>query len=181
MMTLPMLSALLLMGLLMAAVIFDLRARRIPNLLVLYGLLVGLCLQTVAPRGNGLLQDGGLGMVGALLGGFAGLALFLPFYLVRALGAGDVKLMAMVGIWLGTPAVLHAVLWSMLAGGLLSLAMALASSTLRQTLLNTFMVLVARAVPSLQAPSQAASSVRLPYAVAIAIGSAVEMARLAAF
>lgn len=176
----PLLSWCLLAAVLLLAVVSDIRRRRIPNQLVLYGLLMGLALQTIAPPGQGLLQDGGLGLGAALMGGFAGLALFLPFYLLRVLGAGDVKLMSVVGVWLGASAVLQAGLWTMIAGGVLALMMALASGTLRQTLINSFVALSTRTAPHLDAPSRSARNMRLPYAVAIAVGSAVEMARLAA-
>jgi prepilin peptidase CpaA len=177
-MGLPLLSWLLLATVLLAAVVSDLRRRRIPNALVLYGLLTGLALQAFAPAGAGLLQDGGQGLGPALAGGLAGLALFLPMWLLRILGAGDVKLMAVVGVWLGTAAVLQAALWTLLAGGVLALVMAVASGTLRQVLFNTVLVLTSHAPPLATQP-QAAPGLRLPYAVAIAAGSAVEMARLA--
>ena len=46
-----------------------------------------------------------------------GLALLLPLWLLRVMGAGDVKLMAAVGAVVGVPGVLYAVLWSFIFGG----------------------------------------------------------------
>lgn len=171
--------------LLLLAVGFDLSIRRIPNVLLGVGLALGLFFQAAAPSGNGLFSApaGGLGATSALFGGAAGLALFLPLYLMRAMGAGDVKLLAMVGVWLGAPAVLRAALWTLLAGGVLSVAVALGSGVLRQVLGNLRdMVFGLFIRPHLgqgvrvQAPPRTTG--RLPYAVAIACGTAVEMARL---
>lgn len=179
-MSLQLLSLSILAALLLAAVAFDLRRRRIPNALVLYGLALGLAFHAFAPAGQGLLQGGGLGLAAALLGGLAGLALFLPFYALRMLGAGDVKLLAMVGVWLGAAAVLQAALWTVLAGALLSLAAMLATGSLRRVGRN-LRALAARALPRATGraiPHQAATTGRLPYGLAIAAGSGIEMARL---
>ena len=93
----------LLAGLLAAALWHDLRTRRIPNRLVLWGTVGGVVLNSMLPAGAGLFQQpfGGLGLLQSLAGAAAGLALLLPMYLLRALGAGDVKLMAMCGAFLG--------------------------------------------------------------------------------
>lgn len=182
-MTLQLLSLCILSGLLLAATLSDLRTRRIPNALVIYGSALGLCLQVLAPAHAGLVPGVEPGLGTALLGGATGLALLLPMYLVRALGAGDVKLLAMVGVWLGAQGVLYATLWTMVAGGVLSLTAALFMGSLRQVGRNlAFMVVssTARAVNregfAVQPPAQTTG--RLPYAVAIATGTAAELWRV---
>lgn len=92
----------------------DLRHRRLPNIWLLLGWLFGLgayLLTGKLPLGHDL-GAGGL----ALALGLAGL---FPFYLAGWMGAGDVKLMAVIG-WLGGPDMLLAtfVFGSLLAGGL---------------------------------------------------------------
>ena len=176
------LSLSLLAVLLLAATVVDLRTRRIPNALVAYGTVMGLLLQAIAPAGQGLLQGGALGLPAALLGGLVGLGLFLPFHALRMLGAGDVKLLAMAGAWLGAQGVAYAALWSLIAGGVLVLLVTLASGMLAQVGRNLLRIgrsAAARAagtgIPD-QAPVQIAG--RLPYAVAIATGTSFEMARL---
>jgi prepilin peptidase CpaA len=180
------LSLLALVALKLTAVVCDLRSRRIPNALVASGIALGLFIQTVAPAGGGLFGHpaGALGFVPALLGGLLGLGLFLPLYALRALGAGDVKLLAMIGVWLGAPAVAYAALWSMLAGGVLSLAWALGTGVFRRVLANlrdmflaSWVRVQAGAGVAVVPPTSATG--RLPYAVAIACGTAVEVVRLA--
>jgi prepilin peptidase CpaA len=181
-MSLQLLSLCIVSGLLLGASVSDVRRRRIPNTLVVYGMALGLCFQALAPAGAGLFPGSEPGLQAGLLGGLTGLALFLPLYALRLMGAGDVKLLAMAGVWLGTHSVVYATLWTLAAGGVLGLAVALASGTLRQVGLNMLRILRATAVRTcsagllVQAPVPTTG--RLPYAVAIATGATVEMVRL---
>jgi prepilin peptidase CpaA len=179
-MNLQLLSVSFLSGLLLAAVVCDVRRRRIPNALVLYGMVLGLVLQAFVPTDSGLLQETGHGLVTALLGILTGLALFLPFYVLHLLGAGDVKLLAMVGAWLGPASVLQAALWTVFAGALLATAVMAWSGSLRPVCRNLLsLVSPARLHAAGGLPPQpAATTGRLPYGVAIAVGSAIEMTRL---
>lgn len=180
---LPMLLCLaVLAGLLAAALWHDLRTRRIPNRLVLWGTLTGLILNSFVPAGAGLFDAafGGLGPLQALAGAAAGLALLLPMHLLRALGAGDVKLMAMCGAFLGPDAVLEAALLTFLCGGVLALAAALAGQRLRQVLKNTYHMMLGALLHSLAGgaamiaePPPATG--KLAYAFAIASGTSLQV------
>jgi prepilin peptidase CpaA len=172
---------------LLGAVWFDVRERRIPNKIVAGGMLCGLVLQTLAPLGSGLFEFswGGLGPWQALLGLAAGLALFMPLHLLRAVGAGDVKLLAMVGTWLGPQLLLGATLLTLLAGGLLAVVVMLASRSSRQVLGNVRTMLTTTLIgvqlgklAPLDAP--APSAIRLPYALAIAAGALAQVGWLLA-
>ncbi|MHB1401859.1 MAG: A24 family peptidase [Thiobacillus sp.] len=159
----------LLLLFLAGAVITDLRARLIPNALVIAGSLTGLSLAALHPEGIGFLRA---------LGGLAlGLAIFLPLYLLRAMGAGDVKLMAMAGTFLGPAATAEAVLWVLLTGGALTLVFALRrgvarrmAANLREMFYSAAASVQIRSLPDFSAGPQTAA--RLPYAVAIALGVA---------
>ena len=65
----------------------------------------------------------------SIVGLLVGLGVFMPFYLLRVLGAGDVKLLAMVGAWLGATNVAWVALWTMAAGGVLLVAMLIGGQT----------------------------------------------------
>lgn len=123
----------------------DLRRRRIANRLVLAGAAAGLFFNTVGPEGLGYASalPGALGFWTALAGLATGLGLMLPLYLLRAMGAGDVKLMAMVGAFLGPQATVGAVLATFIAGGLLILAVVLAQGTFARLLCNIRTMLLA--------------------------------------
>jgi prepilin peptidase CpaA len=162
----------------------DVLSRRIPNTLVVVGLALGLFFQAAAPAGSGLFHPthvGSLGLISALLGAAAGLGLLLPLYMLRAMGAGDVKLMAMVGAWLGASGVVWATLFTLIAGGVLSIAVMLATRSSRQVFSNLHAMLAPAIVnPSLSSVTAAGArktTGRLPYAFAIAAGTALEILR----
>jgi len=98
---------------LLAAAVFDIRSRRIPNPLVGVGLVLGLGAQVMLHNWQGLVQ----GLAGA---GVALAVLIAPFAL-RALGAGDVKLAMVVGVWTEARTTLAVVLSTALLTGLMSL------------------------------------------------------------
>lgn len=169
-------------ALLGAAVWHDLRSRRIPNRLVWTGMLAGVALQTALPAGAGLYSApfGALGLGAALAGLALGLALLLPMYALGALGAGDVKLLAMTGVFLGPRELLGAALLTLLSGGLLALAVALAHGQLRQVMANLRVLLLhallqplAGGRAGIAAPPVATG--KLAYAVAIAVGTALHI------
>jgi prepilin peptidase CpaA len=114
---------------LLAVSISDIRSRRIPNRAV-----VALAVLGVVYSVSALSLWTGLGR--AVLGMMVGFALWIPFYALRMLGAGDVKLFAAAGCWLAPSHVLGAALLSAVAGGVLSviglvLAHGLGLTTLR--------------------------------------------------
>ena len=94
----------------------DLAWRRIPNVLVLAGLLLALGLHWRLGGGGALLGQG-------LAGASVGMLLFLPMYVLGGMAAGDVKLLAMAGSFVGPWQALQLALLSAMAGGVLALAM----------------------------------------------------------
>jgi prepilin peptidase CpaA len=99
----------LLAAMLAVAVYTDVSRHRIPNELSLSGLCAALILQGMT---------GGLpGFISGLLGCLAGFACFVPLYALRGMGAGDVKLLAAVGSFLGPLGAAYAAMASLVAGG----------------------------------------------------------------
>ncbi len=91
------------------ACVTDLRTRKIPNVLTFGGAVAALVTHGVT---NGF---AGIGFSAA--GWAVGLALFFPLFLLRGMGAGDVKLLAALGAWVGPGAAVWLALWSAIAGG----------------------------------------------------------------
>src|SRR6266699_4321144 len=114
------------------AAISDVKERRIPNLLTYPALVAGLLLQGIFHGWRGLLLGAGGGL---LFGG-----MFLLFYLVRAMGAGDVKLAAALGCIVGSSATLQVMLATALAGGVLAIFFMVLSGRVVETLRNTLWV-----------------------------------------
>jgi prepilin peptidase CpaA len=157
---------------LISAVAFDCRYHRIPNPLVASGIALALTVQILF---WGLAE----GFATALSGSMVGLLVFLPLYLLRALGAGDVKLMALVGAFLGPREVLYASFWVVFLGGICALVVTVwrgNSMRLAQNLVGLFRLSVARGLggltPSVELPGKQSAG-KLPYAVPIALGTLV--------
>lgn len=156
------------LGLILSFAVFaDVFNQRIPNWLVAAGVVCGLLLNSLLPAG--------LGFIVALQGLGLGILLLLPLYLLRAMGAGDVKLMGMVGAFVGPQAIIGVTLLTFVAGGVMALFVALRTGQLQRMLGNVRMVLQSVAMqagmrqkPEIEMPQSAG---KLPYAVAITAGT----------
>ena len=162
-----------------AAVWHDVKARRIPNAVVFPGMLAAFVLHTALPAGPGLFGTpmGGLGLLSSLGGFGLGLAILLPMYALRLMGAGDVKLLAMVGAFVGAGQILTVGLVTLVAGGVLALVFAAWQRNLRRLVANAYHMALhttysalAGVVAAPTVPPEAASG-RLPYAIAIAVAT----------
>jgi prepilin peptidase CpaA len=96
-------------------VVMDLYRQRIPNVLVACALVVGLV--------GHVALDGARGALSSLTGAATGLALFLPLYVKNGMGAGDVKLMAAVGSFVGPLGAFWVALFTLMSGGLIALVL----------------------------------------------------------
>src|SRR6476659_3504307 len=150
----------------LVAVVFDVRTRRIPNWLTYGAALAALAYAAF---------DAGLPGVGtAAAGWIAGAALFFPFFALGGMGAGDVKLLAALGAWLGPAESVWVAIFSGAAGGVLGLAVAFARGYLRTAFTNLWLMLMhwrtrgLEPVPGLTLKD--GTSPRLAYAVPITIG-----------
>jgi prepilin peptidase CpaA len=170
----------LLLVLLSAAAWHDVRTYRIPNRLVFAGTIIAVVFNTVAPA-----EIGGLGVLDSIAGLAVGLVALLPLYLLRVMGAGDVKLMAMTGAFLGAEGASAALMCVLLSGGVLALGVALYQGNLLKLLQKLkVMVYITCAYGSMPGSSvkeglsgHATESIgKLPYGVAIAVGTAIYLA-----
>lgn len=159
---------LLLLCIVTAAAISDLIRRKIPNVLVLSGTLIALALHVwLWPQQ----------VVPLWLGGMAtGFFLFLPLYVLRGMAAGDVKLIAMVGAFVGPWPVLQICFATFVLGGLMAVLMITWQGKWRACLRNVRDLLwpmIARMAGMPLAPvalGSGASVGNMPYGLAIALG-----------
>ncbi len=91
--------------------VFDLVSRRIPNLLLFFSLLALIVIASLS---------GFYELLRLLVGALFGIVLILPAYLCRSMGAGDVKLVGVVGAAVGALHVPSILLSTILIGGLIS-------------------------------------------------------------
>ena len=176
--SLPWLPGILLGILLSLAVWNDIKNRLIPNKIVFPGSLIGIALNTLINPGTGLFNEpfGGLGILIAIAGLAVGLIIMLPFYALHVMGAGDVKLMAMIGAFIGPLAIVKVALFSMVAGGLLALIVALWKGVLKQVLANLHHIFMQSLIHTLSGEgvrinAPEVPTVKLAYAIAIAMGT----------
>ena len=83
-----------------------------------------------------LLTGGWPGLFDSLAGAFFGLGSLLVFYLLGGMGAGDVKLMAGVGAWLGMPLTFFVLLAASLAAGVYALVLIVLQHGVGETLVH---------------------------------------------
>jgi prepilin peptidase CpaA len=163
--------SLVLIVLLVTAATIDVRSHRIPNWLTLSGAAFGLGYSAFVPF---YMQHGFLWSLGGWAVGFA---LFFPCWLLRIMGAGDVKLMAMAGALLGLGGIERAILFSFIAGGGIAIGFALWHGKLRPMLGNVGRVMrvgsvaMALGMPTKMAMSGWESIGKMPFGLAIAIGT----------
>lgn len=148
------------------ACVTDVRAQRIPNLLTFGAALAALIVHGV---------DAGRAGVGMAIGGWvSGTALFLPFFLLGGMGAGDVKLLAALGAWLGPHDIFWLAIYASLAGGVVAVIVAVWHGYLGHALRNVrsilmFWLLVGpKPVPGMTLQNDAP---RLAYALPIFVGT----------
>lgn len=162
----------LLLLLVSIAAVNDLATRRIPNRLLLAGLGGALVLYLASAERAALL-------LAALGGMLLGLAVFLPFYLIRGMAAGDVKMMAVVGFFTGPDAALQVAIITWCVGGVMALAVLLLRNRMKLAFTNLGHLLFGFVMPGMKlsdmAPSRSAGSI--PYGVAIAAGTIVVLVR----
>ena len=152
----------------LAAAITDLKSRTVPNRLVVVGAAAGLCLNAWI--------SGGAGVVHSILGGVTGFLIFFPFYLLRGMGGGDVKLMGALGACMGVVAIVQTAMLASIAGAVLALAAAARYGVLGRTLANTGRLLASWVTrgprPSAELSLDNPRALKIPYAVPIALGAA---------
>jgi prepilin peptidase CpaA len=161
---------LLLVPLAVLVIYFDVRYRRIPNVLAIAALVAGLTINISYGGWRGALSS---------LGGFA--VAFIPMFLMHvfgAMGAGDVKLFAAIGAVVGLPLVPMTFVVVVLMGGVLAVYSMIRSGTVFSTLHGVVRIFVG-ILPGWEMPRFSLPADRrhtIPYGVAIMIGSVIAVA-----
>jgi prepilin peptidase CpaA len=141
----------------------DLRSRRIPNWLTVPGLVIGIAGNTVLGGWSGLKTS--------LLGAVVGLALLLPFVLLRSLGAGDWKLAGALGAFAGPGGLVDLLVGSIFVAGLMAVGLVIYKGRVRQTLRNIGHILVSLVtfrLPESRVSLDNPEALKVPYGVALA-------------
>lgn len=91
----------------------DLKSFKIKNHLILSGILLGLIFHLIEKNLNNFFNS--------ILGSILPLIILFPLFKLKALGAGDIKLFSIIGLFFGKAFVLQTILYSFLIGGALSI------------------------------------------------------------
>jgi prepilin peptidase CpaA len=159
-----------LLAVVLAAALYDARYRRIPNWLTLIGVVLGLGLNT-------FLYQGWPGLRFSLMGLGLAFGFYFALYALRAMGAGDVKLMAAIGSLVGWSDWFGIFVVTAIVGGVVALVFVLFRGRLKNTLFNVGFILseMKSGRPAylgneeLDVRSEKAQ--RLPHGVIIAVGT----------
>lgn len=160
---------LVLVAIVLAAAIYDLRFRRIPNWLNVSGVILGVGVNTLLFARNGL--------IAAVLGITFAMAIYVPLYLMRGMGAGDVKLMAAVGAIAGPWNWFGIFVATALLGGVVALVFVALKQRFHQTCFNVTLIVTELCHLRLPSNSNSQLDVRhpralgMPHGVLIAIGA----------
>jgi prepilin peptidase CpaA len=146
------------------AAYIDWKDHRVPNWITFTGFAAGLVFH---------LLPGGSGIGFALLGALVGLLTLIVPYALNGMGAGDVKLMAAVGAWVGPAITIQAFVWIAIVGGVMGIGGVLLNGRSRERLKN--MLLAGKNMFMMRelqtgAENNAPKRVLLPYGVPIAFG-----------
>jgi prepilin peptidase CpaA len=141
----------------------DLHSRRIPNWLTVSGFVLGVAVNALLSGWSGLKES----LIGALIG----LALLLPFVLLRSLGAGDWKLAGALGAFVGRDLLIDLLLGSLFVAGMMALVLVIYKGRVRQTARNIGHILIS--LVTFRLPGSAVSldnpeALKVPYGVALA-------------
>jgi prepilin peptidase CpaA len=151
-----------------AGIVQDLKVRRIPNLLTLAILAGGIIFSLLAdPFWPGLRT--------ALAGLAVGFGIWIAFYAIGVMGAGDVKYFAALSAWLGPHLAWRAALLSALLGGVLAAAFLLRDRGLGRTLRKFALLPFLRSFKTAQIVdlNEHEARAQLPYGVALGLGAII--------
>jgi prepilin peptidase CpaA len=153
-------ESVVLVGLLVAACVSDLRTRLIPNRIVLATIALGFVSALVTKGDITGLTHAGAGLL-------TGFVVWCPFYLLRMLGAGDVKLFAASATFLGARGAVEGALYTALFGGALALVYMVLSSGWTWTFIRLGH---GAQHPAMLRNAPPTTGRRMPYALAISAG-----------
>lgn len=158
-----------LLGMLFIAVIYDLKIRQIPNLLIVSALAFAMLYHVY-------LEGYSAGLYSSLLGFVTGISLLIIPFIMGGMGAGDVKLLGVVGALKGCSFVFSSFLWMALWGGVIALVILIINGRLKEAFIklggkiSVLCLLFAKSSDKFNKLGPNKSIIYYPYALAIGLG-----------
>jgi len=160
---------------LFVACLIDIKEKRIPNWLNIAGLLVSVPFLLYGSTGAHSIQDAIYGLIVCFL-------IFIPFYILGGMGAGDVKMISVIGFMLGLQGGILAAAFALIAGSLIGLSIVFSKGNIASIFPYAYGVITGIfniKIDSRQIVDTSKDNIghkRFPYAVAIATGASVSTA-----
>ncbi len=154
---------------LVEAALIDGRSLRVPNWLTYHFCLGGLIFA--------FMRGGSPFLLSSLAGAVVGLVSLLPLYAIGGMGAGDVKLMAGLGAWVGPWLTIGAFVSTAVAGALMAVVMIAYSGAvwrhigMAHTIAHEVLSVRNPVLLASRAAERKPAMLLLPYAIPIAVGS----------
>lgn len=160
------LQIIILLSILLPATVFDIKYRKIPNFISMSGWIIGPLLFA--------LSDSLPGILSSVYGFLTIFGITIPFYMIRMMGAGDIKLMASIGAIVGIEYALPVLTGIVLSGGVMGLIV----MVYQRVLVDAFrryggMVGISMTMkkPVYLEPNEKEKNLVMPYALPITIGT----------
>lgn len=148
------------------AMLWDLRTRKIPNIITLPIIFIGIIIN--------FFNNGFTGIGNSLLGLVIGIMLLLLPFIMKGIGAGDVKLLGAIGALNGVGFVFNTFLYSAIAGGILAIIYAFYKGYLRTltTKLFSFIIgFITKTTNKETIKMMNERSLKFPYGIALFFGT----------
>lgn len=177
----------ILVALVVAAAVTDLRRGLVPNWLTLPGIGLALLAHTVAgwaAGGPGLFgsawagTDRLLGLSGSLYGLAAGFLPLLVFWLAGGMGGGDAKLMGAIGAWAGWRLALDVMLLGVAVAAVMAIVVMVRKRVVRRTLRRVWDAVLLVLLRVKPADPTSADSPKIPFALALCLGTLLALGTL---
>ncbi len=160
---------------LFVACLIDIKEKRIPNWLNLAGLLVAVPFLLYGSTGAHSILDAIYGLIICFL-------IFIPFYILGGMGAGDVKMISVIGFMLGLQGGVLAAAFALVAGSFIGLSIVFSKGDIRQVFPYCYGVVcgffnINTSSNQINKSNKGnIGQTRFPYAVAIATGASISTA-----
>jgi len=154
-----------LFGILAAAAWMDIRTRRVSNYLVGFGIIIGFVFH--------LAEYGWVGSICFFIRIFVPVLVFYLFFLMRVLGAGDIKLFSVISSFIGLKKLAEVIVYSFLVGAVFSFIVLIRNHNLLERLSYVLYyvktALVTKSIPKYDSRANGKQNV-IPFSAAIFVG-----------
>lgn len=148
----------------------DIKENKIKNKLLIIPLIFGIIVQII------IYGIKGIGISAAAI--FIPIGVFLIPFLLRAIGAGDIKLYCVIGAIMGPKFIFYNIIYTLLVGAVIGIVNAVSSGKIIKTIYNIYSLIYGAIFYKVQIKSNITKDFeRFPLAIAILVGTLIQLLR----